>query len=217
MLFVGNSMTYVNDTPTTLDRLARSGGKHVAVRALAVAGARLADHLARPESFTSLRASSWDVVVLQEQSQIPAIDAWRKQEMYPAARRFAAEIRTRGARPLLYETAGYRRGSPELGLRGYRSMQLALARGYAEVGTRLGVEVAPAGTALLAANADDWPALTWEFDGHHPGPASAYAAACVFYARIFRESPRGLRFHGGLPAELAARLQESAARLVLGR
>ena len=110
VLFIGNSYTTVNDLPGVFASLARSGGHRVETKSAAVDGWTLANHADSSATATALTASSWDIVVLQEQSQIPAIEEFRQTQMYPAARRLISSIRNRGARPLLYLTWGRRDG-----------------------------------------------------------------------------------------------------------
>jgi hypothetical protein len=55
----------------------------------------------------------------------------------------------------------------------------------------------------------------WQDDASHPSTAGTYLAACVFYAAVFRQSPDGLEFTAGLPADSAAILQKVAAQEVL--
>ena len=51
----------------------RAGGHPVETSMLAEGGWRLVDHAQAPQTLAKLRASPWQYVVLQEQSQIPAI------------------------------------------------------------------------------------------------------------------------------------------------
>jgi hypothetical protein len=55
----------------------------------------------------------------------------------------------------------------------------------------------------------------WQDDGIHPTQAGTYLAACVFYASIFRQSPEGLSFHGGVSDAQAQVLQAEAGQHVL--
>jgi hypothetical protein len=55
----------------------------------------------------------------------------------------------------------------------------------------------------------------WQTDGSHPTQAGTYLAACVFYASVFRQSPAGLSFHGGVSDEQARSLQDEAGSRVL--
>ena len=75
----------------------------------ATGGQTLAGHV---HSGTMNRLTNhWDVVVLQEQSQIPALGAQQVAQIsVPAATTLVAAIRAAGATPLLYQTWGRRDG-----------------------------------------------------------------------------------------------------------
>src|SRR5664280_2803382 len=77
ILFIGNSYTYVNDLPRVFTDLARSGGHRVQTGMSAQGGWTLADHVASTSTLDLLRSSKWDFVVLQEQSEIPAMEQSR--------------------------------------------------------------------------------------------------------------------------------------------
>ena len=55
----------------------------------------------------------------------------------------------------------------------------------------------------------------WQADGSHPTEQGTYLAACVFYAVIFRQSPKGLTYQAGLTKETATFLQQIAGTTVL--
>jgi hypothetical protein len=75
VLFIGNSLTFVNDLPAVFTQLAKSGGFTVATGEHMMGGAHLADHLASPDLGTQLWGQKWNIVVLQEQSQTPAVES----------------------------------------------------------------------------------------------------------------------------------------------
>lgn len=216
VLFVGNSLTFVNDLPATFTKLAASGGRAVTTGMAATGGATLADHVAQADAAAHLRERTWNVVSLQEQSQIPSVPELRAGAMYPAARTLVGAIRAARAQPLLFLTWARADGWAERGLIGYRPMQDAIDDGYLTLARSLGVPVAPVGVAWAQAQGDAALPSLFDPDGNHPSIAGTYLAACVFYATIFRASPAGLGFSDGLPADVAARLQAAAARAVLG-
>jgi hypothetical protein len=113
VLFIGNSYTSVNDLPSVFAKLARSGGHRVETGRATADGARLADHAASSATAAALTSTKWNVVVLQEQSQIPAIEEFRRAEMYPAARTLVARVRQSGAQPMFFVTWAHREGWPE--------------------------------------------------------------------------------------------------------
>ena len=216
VLFIGNSYTYMNDLPGAFAGLAAAGGQRVETGMLAAGGSTLAAHTADPATGRALASQRWSVVVLQEQSEIPSVEALRSDQMYPAVRQLVRLIRDAHARPLLFLTWAHRNGWPENGLSDYASMQSAVEDGYLAIAAEQRAAVAPVGVAwaaLLGAGPD--PGL-WQADASHPTAAGTYLSACVFYAAVFRASPLGLDYHGDLSPDQAARLQSVAADAVLG-
>ena len=216
VLFVGNSYTTVNDLPSVFNNLARSGGHPVETGTAAGDGWTLADHAGSTATTAMLASAKWDIIVLQEQSQIPSVAQFRETEMYPAARQLVGRIRNLGARPIFYLTWARRDGWPENGMPDYASMQAAIDVGYLAIAGEQRATVAPVGDAWSALLGQELPTTLWQEDGSHPTAAGTYLAACVFYATIFRESPANLGYHAGLPADEAAKIQEVAAATVLG-
>src|SRR5438067_1224401 len=155
-----------------------------------------------------------DVVVLQEQSEIPSVEQFRQSEMYPAARRLADTIYRHGSRPMFFLTWAHRDGWPENGLPNYVSMQSAIDDGYLAIAAEEQAAVAPVGVAWSTVRNQPHPGL-WQDDGSHPTAAGTYLAACVFYATIFHQSPRGLTYRADLSPVDAAMLQTIAADTVL--
>jgi hypothetical protein len=216
VLFVGNSYTTVNDLPAVFSNLAHSGGHRAETGTAAGDGLTLADHAGSSATAALLASKSWDIVVLQEQSQIPSVEQLRQEQMYPAARRLVGTIRNQGARPLFYLTWARRDGWPENGMSTYASMQSAIDHGYLAIAADQRAAVAPVGVAWATLVSRGTATELWQLDGSHPTAAGTYLAACVFYATIFRESPTGLMYHSSLSSEAAATIQAVAAETVLG-
>ncbi|HYA00090.1 MAG TPA: DUF4886 domain-containing protein [Candidatus Binatia bacterium] len=216
VLFIGNSYTSVNDLPSTFANLAWAAGHRVDTQALDAGGTTLEDHVEDSATATALRSERWNFVVLQDQSQMPALASTRASETDPAAANLVGMVRNQGARPLLYLTFAHQNGWPEMGLPDYTSMQAAIDDGYLEVAGRLGVGVVPVGDAWEAVEEGPSPPQLWQADGSHPTVSGTYLAACVFYAAIFMTSPAGLGYDDGLPAGEAGSLQRVAASTVFG-
>jgi hypothetical protein len=214
VLFLGNSYTYVNDLPSTFARLATSGGRQVEVSSVANGGETLSQHAAASDSLRAIASRRWTYVILQEQSQTPATSAGRNS-MYPAVRVLAGKTESAGATPMLFMTWAHRDGMPESGLADYGAMQLEIDNAYLAIARELRVPVAPVGYTWSLVRRDHPEIALWGDDGSHPSPAGTYLAACVFYASIFRQSPAGLAYYGGLGADQARVLQDEAGRRVL--
>jgi hypothetical protein len=214
VLFLGNSYTYVNDLPSTFARLAGSAGRPVQVSMVANGGETLAQHAAATDSQSAIVSQRWTYVVLQEQSDTPATWAGRVS-MYPAVRTLDGQIESAGATPLLFMAWAHRDGMPESGLADYAAMQLQIDNAYLAIAREQQVPVAPVGYTWLAIRRDHPEISLWGDDGSHPNGAGTYLAACVFYAAIFRQSPSGLSYHGGIDDGQARILQDEAARQLL--
>jgi hypothetical protein len=213
---LGNSYTFVNDLPNTFAQLANAGKHAVRVGIVAEGGWTLADHVQSGGTHKALRATNWDYVVLQEQSQIPSVEQSRTFSMYPAARALVQEIRDRNASPIFFLTWAHRDGYLEQGMRDYESMQSQIKDGYVAISRELNVTVAEVGSAWLAAVRTHPELNLWQEDGSHPSEEGTYLAACVFYALIFQESPIDLPYRAGLSREIATTLQTIASKTVLG-
>jgi hypothetical protein len=214
ILFLGNSYTYVNDLPSTFAQLAWSGGHAVEVAMVANGGETLAQHAASSDSLSKIASGGWAYVVLQEQSDTPASTAASGYYMYPAARTLADRVEHAGAVPMFFMTWAHKDGEPTAG-QNYQAMQQAVDNSYLGIAHELRVPVAPVGYTWYLVRHDHPEIALWGDDGSHPSKAGTYLAACVFYASVFRQSPNGLGFHGGVTDEQARELQDEAGRHVL--
>jgi hypothetical protein len=214
-LFVGNSLTYVNDLPGTVQRLAAATPLHavLTVHTVMAPGATLADHWRNGETVRVLRETRPDVLVLQGQSVEPlAIPESFAQH----AALFKAEADKVHAVTVLFSTwarpAGdsfYREpvsgGSPSI-------MQARLNEAYAALALRLGATLAPVGVAFVQAQSVA-PQVALLDGTQHPSLAGTYLAAAVFFRVLFHGCPVGSTYLGGLPPPVAAALQHIAAGL----
>lgn len=215
VLFVGNSLTYVNDLPNTFSALASSGGHQVEVAMIAEGGAHLYDHASATNFLTMLTSSQWDYVVLQEQSQLPAIEYSRINDMYPAIRTLTKQAKDNNAQPILFQTWARQGGSPENGMPNYESMQYEVDQGYLRIANELNIPTAYVGLAWFRALKEHPQLQLWQEDGNHPTEQGTYLAACIFYVTLFHETPVGLKYHGNLAEDITSQLQDTANTLLV--
>lgn len=232
VLFLGNSYTYWNDLPDLVEQLALSGG-HIVARDQNTPGGNTLGypqtsgfpHMTHPVSLAKIATGGWDIVILQDQSVLPAHPVGLSDFTIPGVQSLAAAVAASspGATVLLYQTWGrrdpgqYCYASYCHTSTGFDGMTDALAEGLDECAAVTGADVAPVGRAWQRARELD-PALILHFsDGSHPILAGSYLAACVFYAKIFDESPVGLTYTAGLDPALAMLLQTAADDTVFCR
>ncbi len=222
VLFIGNSLTFANDLPRLIGDMAGAAGKDFAYQTHAPGGWRLARHSIAPKLKELFEKRTWDIVVLQEQSQLPGFpEEQLKRDVYPYVEDLIEQARD--ANPdveiVFYATPAHRNGDfgnkrqyKQLGT--YKGMQKRINQTYLKMARRYEAIVAPVGTAWMRVRADR-PKLNLYTDNVHPNIHGSYLAACVFYATIFGESPVDTAYPAAIDARDARYLQEMANELVL--
>lgn len=201
VLFVGNSLTYVNDLPRMVAALADSAGVEATyVETVAFPNYALEDHWARGDALRAIRRGGWRYVVMQQgPSSLPESRA----NLIEWAGRFAAEIRAAGAIPALYTVW------PDASRIAFLPDVIESYRLAAEAAQGV---VLPAGAAWQAAWRRNGAFPLYGGDGFHPSAAGTYLAAITIVGRLFDRPatglPRGLDVGG-------ARLQLSPADAAL--
>jgi uncharacterized protein DUF4886 len=220
VLFVGNSLTFKNDLPALVHRMAAAdkGAKPIFAVQYTAGGWRFRKAAVDDGLTKLLKDVRWDVVVLQEQSQIPSLSLdVQRREMYPFAHILQLKIAQAHAHTLLFMTWGHRLGDRR-NVPGdtYAAMQARLEDGYSALERELGTGVAPVGHAWAEALRRRPQLDLWAGDGTHPSLRGSYLAACVFYAVLSHRQPAGNRFTAGLPQTDARFLQRVAGDVVSG-
>jgi hypothetical protein len=216
VLFLGNSLTYENDMPGLLEQLVASDPSNRPLFAVRYTpgGQMLSQDTNNPTVSKLLHEAHWDYVVLQETTEITALDPGARAALMDGpARQLVTRIRALGAIPLLFATWGNSSDSPFNPLGSYSEMQERVTTNYVDVAERLNVPLVPAGQAWSAALAREPGVALWEADGHHPSTLGAYLDAAVFYAYLYGRDPAS-SFLGGLSREDAGFLQRIAGETV---
>jgi hypothetical protein len=212
VLFIGNSYTYQNNLPAMLDGFVRTlaPGTRLETGAVVVGGATLESHWEGGEARAAIQKGAWNYVVLQEQSLLggPSIDGVAimnapEASFLPHARLFAQEVVAAGARPVFYMTWS-RKADLEA--------QEVLTSAYTHISREQRGLLAPVGKAWLRVRRERPGLELYSEDGHHPGPAGTYLAACVLFTSLFDRPCLGAprRLVGG--TETLVELPEDTAR-----
>lgn len=228
VLFLGNSYTSVHDLPGTINSLLEGSGKTMHYESNTPGGCCYFQHVTNTQSLSLIRRGVWDYVVLQEQSQMPSIDYYRYNSMYPAASQLHDSILKYNpcAQVIFYMTWGRRDGGQQCedygegiycsaDFRDFDHMQDTMTRAYREITEMLQSRVAPIGEAWrYARRISDIDLFT--NDGSHPSEYGAYLSACTFYATFWNETPIGLPYPASFTETEASLLQKAAWQVMFG-
>ena len=173
VLFVGNSLTYVNDLPGTLARMALSVGDTIQVTTIALPNFALIDHyVGGTDAVATIDSRRWDYVVLQ---QGPSTTPINRDSLIIATRLFAPHIRDAGAVPALYMVWPSRD----------RVAFFDAARtSYQMAADTVDGIFMPAGAAWLKAWETNPNLDLYHPDGLHSSALGTYLAALVIYERL---------------------------------
>ncbi len=200
VLFIGNSLTYVNDLPRMVAELARAGKQRpVRYERETPGGCTLEKHWKDGKALAKIQSRKWDFVVLQDHSQA---GLKRHDAMLDYGRNFDAEISKAGAKTLLYLTWANQNKPDD---------QTVIDKAYLDLSKELHAKVAPVGIAWAAALTADKGLVLHQPDRLHPNPTGTYLAACVFYGTIYGKSPEGLPGSAGKLTDDAARPLQAIA------
>ena len=226
VLFLGNSYTYANDLPGTIKSLLVNTEHSLSYQSNAPGGYCFFQHVDNQTSLELIRQGNWDFVVLQEQSQMPSIDFYRYNCMYPAATQLRDSIKKYNpcADVVFYMTWGRRDGGQQCEDYGqgtycseafsdYFHMQDTMTRSYHQITAQLRQVVAPAGEAWRSIKQSTDIEL-FSGDGSHPSIYGTYLTACVFYATFWKESPEGLPHPETITDDEALAMQRAASDVV---
>jgi hypothetical protein len=217
VLFVGNSLTQMNDLPTTFKRFAAESSLHVEVdvHSITPGGAFLYDHWKRGEALSQLRALRPNFLILQGQSIEPLL-APRNFIYYAGL--FKTDADRVAAKTVLLSTWARPVGDPyykDVSSGGSPAeMQARLNSAYASLAQAIGATLAPVGLGFEHARIDA-PTVQLLDGTQHPSPAGTYLAAAILFRAIFNTSAVGSSYHGPLPATTAHTLQRIADSIPL--
>jgi hypothetical protein len=249
-LFVGNSYVHVNDVPALYRRGLTPSFSEVRTEQVTPGGYTLARHandamtdgtdLARWLRTGTPAETDFDVVILQEQSQIggfPLVGpgfASARAATVAAATELSTLATARGAAVVLYLTWGRLNGdesNPTIGYDTYLGMQDRLDEGYITLAAHLReqgatVHLAPVGGGFRLvyeqviknggdplANGSDFVAL-YDPDGSHPSLRGAYLAACVLATVATQKDPTYFTDEPTLGPAVSQSLRDTCAAAV---
>jgi hypothetical protein len=215
VLFVGNSFTYYNEMPATVQDLAEGDPGAPPLFTVAYTAPNWSLHDAAEDDGLAdlIDDVRWDFVVLQDVSyNLSYPRAWWGSETLPYADSLRRDILGVGGRPMFFMTWGYEHGVSSKD--SFDGMQARLSDGYTKLAGALSADIAPVGLAWAAAIGDRPELDLWKRDGRHPNRAGSYLTACVFYRTLTGRDPTNSSYLGGIEEHDARFLQLIAGDVV---
>lgn len=226
VLFLGNSYTYVNNLPQMLSDMAASTGKTLIFDSNTPGGYYLGQHLTNPQSLAKIKAGNWDNVVLQDQSMALAYpDRYRNFMAIGTDLDSIIKANNLCSQTMFYSTWGRKNGDTYLCTppqcaqdtwinRTYYQMDSDIEANYKIIADSLKSSMTPVGAVWRHIRQQHPTIELFQEDESHPSLAGSYAAACSFYATIFRSDPTQITFNSGLSATDAANIRQAAKQIV---
>lgn len=226
VLFLGNSYTSVNNLPQLVQALSASAGKTLIVDSQTPGGMTLTNHVNDPTTQSKIAQRAWDYVILQEQSQVPTIDFYRYNNMYPAMADLQAMVAQSSpcAKLITYMTWGRRYGGQQCDPSNthcspvfvdFNHMQDSLTSAYTGISNQLQIQCAPVGVVWQNV-LNDTNLVLHSSDNSHPSLDGSYVAALTLFASIWKRPSLGLSYTAGLSPALAQYYQHRTDSVVFG-
>lgn len=198
VLFLGNSLTYVNDLPQMVEALGAHGARRIETGMIAGPNYGLEDLWGEQRVHGSIRSGHWDVVVMQ---QGPSALPESRANLVAWAKKFAELIREHGAEPALYMVWP----SSDRAFDRQR-----VAESYRVAARECRCRLLPAGEAWQAAWKKSGRLSLYGADGFHPSSDGTFLAAVVIWSALTGESPdrapRTLKLRDGTEVRVNAKV-----------
>lgn len=206
VLFLGNSYTAVNNLPLMISTMAVSTGDELIYDSNTPGGYRFMDHASSSVTLDKINAKDWDYVILQAQSQETSLSQAQMQvEVYPFAESLSNAIRANNecSQPMFYMTWGRENGDASNcaslpWVCTYQGMDSAIRATYIYMAETNHAEITPVGAVWREIRTNHPEIELFSGDGSHPSVAGSYAAACAFYAMIYKKAPTTVTWNSTL-------------------
>jgi hypothetical protein len=231
VLFIGNSYTSANSLPTIFQEIAVSAGyTRPVVKSSTPGGYTFQEHLASSATRSMISSQHWDVVIMQEQSEVPA----EAQTMPEVNKSFLSGFEglyklvkesNPEARVILFETWArnadlWSNGTINQVLDGKNPSDMLqwLKAGYEEASESMisqgepPVEIARVGELWGINYSSAYPIRLHDSDRSHPNFAGSYLAALDIFFTVYGPITKDLNYSGTLGKSQADYLQNLLIR-----
>lgn len=222
VLFIGNSFTFTNNMPSMLDSMVSALGDTLIFDMSAIGGYTFEQQTTNPTTISKIFSQQWDIVVLQEQSELPAFPpAQVDTQVYPYAAILDSMVRANDSctQTMFLMTWGHANGDPPNCpsypvICTYDGMQERLRESYLQMGIDNHACVAPVGSAFKIMMDSMYTPWLYNADSTHPVVPGSYLEAAVLYSSIYHKSTINCTYTAGISATDVYTLQRVATKVV---
>jgi PKD repeat protein len=218
VLFLGNSYTGVNNLPQIINDVALSVGDTLIFESNTPGGYQLIDHSLDIVSQNKIMAGGWDYIVLQGQSQEPITNP---NDFGNGCSALYNQIRQYNSCTVImpYMTWGRKNGDANNCstfpiMCTYEGMDTTLRDKYLDQTSFVNGEVSPVSVVWSYLRQNHPSIELYQADESHPSAAGSYAAACCFYAAIFKKDPTLITYNFSLNVTDASIIKNAAKTIV---
>jgi len=217
ILFIGNS--YTGQIKKTVQEMFHHNNSDAKLEFVHPGGKTLQFHIANPQTIAIIKNGQWDKIILQDQSQTPALPKYN-QIFHSAVDKFQELFKTLNKKPEIYFYLTWgRRDGDKKNLKvfpNFSIMQEALSNNYSKAASRISAHLAPVGHGFKYIH-DHHKTLfkdLYSKDGSHPGKYGAYLAACIFYSVLMNQKPLEISWDNKLEPQTALILRQAAQKAI---
>ena len=222
VLFIGNSYTFTNNMPVIFQTIAGALGDTLVFDQADPGGYTMAQHCVDPNTISKIFSQQWDVVVIQDQSELPSFPPDQVDTgVFPYAHRLDSMVHANDTctQTMFMMTWGHANGDPANcpgypAICTYDGMQERLRESYMQMGADNHADVVPVGMAFKVMMDSMYTPWLYNPDSSHPIVPGSYLEACVLYSSIFHKSTLHCTYTDGLTATDAYTLQRIATAVV---
>ncbi len=211
ILYIGNSYTYLNDTPTMMDSMARAHGFTPEISKFTKGGATMGYHIKNETCRSLVEKGNYDFIIIQSQSVQPALvgtpDGMPIMEEMMNMINYVRKHNDK-AKIFLQITWGREHGNdglknkdyypkyPEI-FESYESMQAALNKGTRAMAHIFNADgVIDVGTVWAYMRHKHPEIYLYGKDGSHPGYNGSYLATSVIFSHIYNQKANAKKYCG---------------------
>jgi len=224
VLYLGNSLTYVNNVPDLVAQIAMSHGDTIIWDSNTPGGHKILQHSTNPVSLTKISDQKWDFVIIQAQSQETAFpDGQLDTDIYPPAKFLTDSVHRHYAcsNVLFYMPAGWKYGD-NLNCSGfpdictYEGQFARIRQTHLNISDSMDASIIPSGVSYHHSRFIDSTIDLWSSDNVHPSIKGSYLTALNVYASITKNTTVGIAYMpSGVSSIEANFLQQITDRDVL--